>query len=154
MRGGVKSEGETKVFTADRVKLMQGTMRARYATSTDADAVVAIYNEGIADGIATFETRLRTADDVKEWFGGRFPAVVVENDAGAVIAFASTSSRTRPAARCCAGWAFAKSASTNGTDSSTAGGTMWSLSSGCWNRSSSVIYWLTRCAGPTVWSRS
>jgi L-amino acid N-acyltransferase YncA len=66
-------------------------MRARRATVGDAEAIAAIYNEGIADGIATFETRLRTADDVTRWFGGRFPIVVVEDPVGVVIAFASTS---------------------------------------------------------------
>ncbi len=49
---------------------------ARRATPADAEAIAAIYNEGIEDGIATFETRLRTADDVRKWFGGRFPIVV------------------------------------------------------------------------------
>lgn len=57
----------------------------------DAAAIAAIYNEGIADRIATFETRPRTADDVRAWFGGRFPIVVVEDPSGEVIAFASTS---------------------------------------------------------------
>ena len=57
----------------------------------DAEAIAAIYNEGIADGIATFETRPRTADDVQGWFGGRFPIVAVEDESGTVIAFASTS---------------------------------------------------------------
>lgn len=66
-------------------------MRARPAVAADADAIAAIYNEGIADGIATFETRQRTAADVKPWLGGRFPAVVVENEAGTVIGFAATS---------------------------------------------------------------
>ena len=66
-------------------------MRARHATSGDAEAIAAIYNEGIADGLATFETRLRTADDVRRWWGGRFPVVAVEDEAGTVIAFASTS---------------------------------------------------------------
>jgi len=64
---------------------------ARAATAADAPAIAAIYNDGIADGIATFETRPRTADDVAPWFGGRFPTVVVEDEPGAVIAFASTS---------------------------------------------------------------
>jgi L-amino acid N-acyltransferase YncA len=66
-------------------------MYARRATSHDAGAMAMIYNDGIVDGIATFETRLRTADDVKPWLDGRFPVVVVENNMGAVIAFASTS---------------------------------------------------------------
>lgn len=65
-------------------------MRARPATHRDAEAIAAIYNEGIADGIATFETRLRTPDDVRRW-SSRYPVVAVENEAGTVIAFASTS---------------------------------------------------------------
>jgi L-amino acid N-acyltransferase YncA len=66
-------------------------MHARTATPDDADAIAAIYNEGIADGIATFETRPRTADDVQGWFGSRFPIVVVEDADGSIVAFASTS---------------------------------------------------------------
>ena len=66
-------------------------MIARTATAADAEAIAAIYNEGIADGIATFETRPRTVDDVLPWFGGRFPIVAVEDETRAVIAFASTS---------------------------------------------------------------
>jgi L-amino acid N-acyltransferase YncA len=66
-------------------------MRARPAIRGDADAIAAIYNEGIEDGVATFETRPRSADDVRKWFEkGRFPVVVVEDDGG-VIAFAATS---------------------------------------------------------------
>lgn len=66
-------------------------MHTRAAIPEDADAIAAIYNEGIEDRIATFETRLRSAEDIRGWFGdSRFPAVVVE-DAGQVIAFASTS---------------------------------------------------------------
>jgi L-amino acid N-acyltransferase YncA len=67
------------------------TLKARAAIVDDAAVIAAIYNEGIAEGIATFETRPRTADDVRRWFGGRFPIVVVENGGGEVIAFASTS---------------------------------------------------------------
>jgi L-amino acid N-acyltransferase YncA len=66
-------------------------MTSRRATPADAAAIADIYNEGIEDGIATFETRPRTVDDVRKWFGTRFPIVVVENTEGQVIAFASTS---------------------------------------------------------------
>jgi L-amino acid N-acyltransferase YncA len=66
-------------------------MQARPATCADADAIAGIYNEGIADRTATFETRLRSAEDVRAWFDGAHPVVVVE-DGGAVIAFAATSS--------------------------------------------------------------
>jgi L-amino acid N-acyltransferase YncA len=64
---------------------------SRRATPADAAAIADIYNEGIEDGIATFETRPRTVDDVRKWFATRFPIVVVENSDGRVIAFASTS---------------------------------------------------------------
>jgi L-amino acid N-acyltransferase YncA len=67
------------------------TLVARRATTDDADSIAAIYNDGIEEGIATFETRLRTPDDVRKWFDGRWPIVVVEDGAGRVIAFASTS---------------------------------------------------------------
>jgi L-amino acid N-acyltransferase YncA len=64
-------------------------MLARAATVADAEAIARIYNEGIDDRIATFETRHRTAGEVARWFGGRHPIVVVEEKA--IIAFASTS---------------------------------------------------------------
>ena len=63
---------------------------ARSATSDDAAAIARIYNQGIEDRVATFETQLRTAVDVATWFDGVHPVVVVESD-GRVIAFASTS---------------------------------------------------------------
>ena|SRR5690242_7637768 len=66
-------------------------MQARAATRDDAAAIAAIYNEGIEDRIGTFETRLRTANDVLDWFTGSYPIVVVESADAAVIAFASTS---------------------------------------------------------------
>ena len=66
-------------------------MKTRDAAAADAAAIARIYNEGIDDRVATFETRHRTADDVVQWFDGRHPVVVVEDDHGAVIAFAATS---------------------------------------------------------------
>lgn len=65
-------------------------LHTRTATPADAEAIVRIYNEGIEDRIATFETRPRSADDVRGWFDGRHPIVVAE-DGGRVLAFASTS---------------------------------------------------------------
>jgi phosphinothricin acetyltransferase len=66
-------------------------MRVRLATSADAPALAAIYNQGIEDRVATFETRSRTPEEVAGWFDGTHPIVVVEQD-GQAIAFASTSS--------------------------------------------------------------
>jgi phosphinothricin acetyltransferase len=65
-------------------------MRARPAQRTDAAAIAQIYNEGIADRVATFETTPRSAENVAAWFDGIHPLVVVE-DEGTVVAFASTS---------------------------------------------------------------
>src|SRR5258707_10686036 len=65
-------------------------LTTRQAGPEDAGAVAAIYNQGIEDRIATFETRPRSAQDVAAWFDGRHPAVVVEQG-GEVVGFASTS---------------------------------------------------------------
>jgi len=65
-------------------------MTARLATPADAAEVARIYNQGIEDRIATFETRPRSAEDVRGWFDGAHPIVVVE-DAGRILGFASTS---------------------------------------------------------------
>lgn len=65
-------------------------LRARSAVPQDAAAIAAIYNQGIQDRVATFETELRTAADVAKWFDGVHPVVVVEAG-GQIVAFASTS---------------------------------------------------------------
>jgi len=65
-------------------------LHARPARHDDAAAIAEIYNEGIDDRIATFETEHRTASDISGWFGSRFPFVVITRD-DQVIAFASTS---------------------------------------------------------------
>ena len=70
---------------------MQATYSSRRATPEDAEAIAAIYNQGIADRVATFETRLRSVEDVCAWFDGVHPIVVVERDSE-ILAFASTSS--------------------------------------------------------------
>ena len=64
-------------------------MITRLATIADAKAIARIYNQGIEDRVATFETRLRTKEDVEKWFDGVHPIVVVER--GQTLAFASTS---------------------------------------------------------------
>jgi L-amino acid N-acyltransferase YncA len=67
------------------------SLRAREATPDDAAAIVRIYNQGIQDRIATFETRLRDVQDVKAWFDGVHPVVVVVDESNLIYAFASTS---------------------------------------------------------------
>ncbi|MBA2677714.1 MAG: N-acetyltransferase [Ktedonobacteraceae bacterium] len=65
-------------------------MQARRAFPADAPEIATIYNQGIEDRVATFETRARTAEDIKGWFDEVHPVVALEQD-GRVIAFASTS---------------------------------------------------------------
>jgi L-amino acid N-acyltransferase YncA len=56
-------------------------LRIRAATVADAPAIAAIYNEGIADRIATFETRDRSAADILPWLGcARHPVLIAERD--------------------------------------------------------------------------
>jgi L-amino acid N-acyltransferase YncA len=72
---------------------------ARPARREDAAAIARIYNEGIEDRIATFETDRRTTADIERLLDdrlGRYPAIVVERD-GQVVAWASAGTyRARP----------------------------------------------------------
>ena len=63
-------------------------MSIRPATEADAAAIVAIYNEGIADRVATFETRFRDAGDVTAWLSDGLPFLVATDEDGAVVGFA------------------------------------------------------------------
>ena len=60
----------------------------RTASIGDISTISGIYNQGISDRIATFETRLRKPDDIKDWINSGFPVVVgVLN--GVVVSFAA-----------------------------------------------------------------
>ena len=76
------------------------SIRTRLATSADVAAIPAIYNEGIADRVATFETEPRTEAQITQQLadkGDRFPTVVAERD-GQVVAYAGAGAyRSRPA---------------------------------------------------------
>jgi phosphinothricin acetyltransferase len=62
-------------------------VRIRAATVADAGAIARIYNEGIDDRLATFETEERSAADVAGWLEEGIPLVVAELD-GDVVAWA------------------------------------------------------------------
>jgi phosphinothricin acetyltransferase len=69
------------------------SLKARLAELRDAPAIAEIYNQGIEDRTATFETEPRTPDAVGELLAtraDRYPAVVVE-DGNRVVGFAWTS---------------------------------------------------------------
>jgi phosphinothricin acetyltransferase len=65
-------------------------LTTRAATPADAAAIAAIYNEGIADRIATFETEPRSAGQIAEWFTGRRIVIVAESENAGPVAFAAS----------------------------------------------------------------
>jgi phosphinothricin acetyltransferase len=67
-------------------------IRIRPAAHGDADVIAQIYNQGIADRSATFETTPRTADDIRRWIDDpRFPTLVAVGDGDRVIGWAAMS---------------------------------------------------------------
>lgn len=76
-------------------------MSSRPARLEDAAAIARIYNEGIEDGLATFETRPRDPAEIGGWLQEDVPVVVAEED-GAVVAWAAAHPY-RPERDCYAG---------------------------------------------------
>jgi len=64
----------------------------RDARPEDAQAIAAIYNQGIEDRVATLETQLRTAEERAQWLvakGPRHPVIVALDGVGAVVGWGS-----------------------------------------------------------------
>jgi L-amino acid N-acyltransferase YncA len=61
----------------------------RAAGPGDVEGVAAIYNEGIEDRVATFETRPRAPDEVAAWLGDGLPFLVAVD--GDLLGFAKVS---------------------------------------------------------------
>jgi phosphinothricin acetyltransferase len=70
-----------------RLSSPPSTVTIRRANPGDAERVAAIYNEGIAERDATFETRPRSKAEVAGWMVGQMPVLVAEVD-GRVVGFA------------------------------------------------------------------
>jgi L-amino acid N-acyltransferase YncA len=66
-------------------------MQVRPAEPGDTDAVAAIYNHGIAERQATFETRARRPQEVAAWLEEGRPFLVAVDDDGTVVGFARVS---------------------------------------------------------------
>jgi phosphinothricin acetyltransferase len=66
-------------------------MEIRDAQPADAGAIARIYNQGIEDRVATFETELRTPEERRQWLADRGPRypVVVAVDAGQIVGWGS-----------------------------------------------------------------
>jgi phosphinothricin acetyltransferase len=68
------------------------TISLRLAEAADAPAITAIYNQGIAERSATFETVPRQIDDLLARIADtRYPLLVATNAAGAVLGWAGLS---------------------------------------------------------------
>ena len=65
-------------------------LRTRAATPADAAAIAAIYNQGIADLIATFETEPRRTEKIRKWFKPGNLIVVAETGVAGPLAFAAS----------------------------------------------------------------
>jgi phosphinothricin acetyltransferase len=63
-------------------------LTARAAAREDAAAITEIYNQGIEDRIATFETEPRTPADILPWFQHAYAFVSVTDAAGEVVGYA------------------------------------------------------------------
>ena len=66
-------------------------METRIAAPGDAPAIAVIYNQGIADRVATFETRPRSAEDIRLWFEDTVHPVVVVTQGDQIVGYATTS---------------------------------------------------------------
>ena len=73
----------------DRPRAPAVTIRA--ARPEDAGAVAALYNAGIVERQATFETRPRAAGEIAGWFEPELPLLVAEDGEGSVVGFARVS---------------------------------------------------------------
>ena len=65
-------------------------LHTRPATLADAAPIAEIYNQGIADRIATFETEPRSATDIAGWFTGEHLVMVAETGETGPVAFAAS----------------------------------------------------------------
>ena len=61
---------------------------ARQARPEDAPVITEIYNQGIEDRIATFETEPRAVSDIAPWFAHALAFVSVTDEAGEVVGYA------------------------------------------------------------------
>jgi len=66
----------------------EATLTARPARREDAAAITEIYNQGIEDRIATFETEPRSVADIEPWFDHAHAFVAVTGRSGDVIGYA------------------------------------------------------------------
>jgi L-amino acid N-acyltransferase YncA len=68
-----------------------GSIEVRHAEARDCEAVAAIYNRGIAERQATFETRARRPNEIAGWLEEGRPFLVAVDEDQEVLGFARVS---------------------------------------------------------------
>jgi L-amino acid N-acyltransferase YncA len=95
----VKADREPSPHRPEAAAAGTGRTVVRIATRADAEGIAHIYNQGITDRIATFETEPRTAEQVEMQLaqkGDGHPTMVVERE-GRIVAWATVGAyRSRP----------------------------------------------------------
>ncbi len=77
----MKQRSQRNRHKSARERLKAHGVQVRVATVDDAAATAEIYNQGIEDRVATYETEPRSPKDQRAWLqsiAGRYPAVVAE----------------------------------------------------------------------------
>ena len=65
-------------------------VEVRTANAGDAAGICVVFNQGIEDRIATFETQPRSPEDIAHWFGDLHHPVIVAEQDGQILGFASS----------------------------------------------------------------
>jgi phosphinothricin acetyltransferase len=73
---------------------VEGDLHARPASAQDAAAITVIYNQAIADRLATFEAEPRSPGQILPWINGDLPVVVACRPSGEVVGFAAALAST------------------------------------------------------------
>lgn len=87
----MKGHGEPEARSAMIQRPMAHAVHVRPAVPDDAPAVAAIYNHGIAERQATFETRPRSEREIAAWLEEKRPFLVATDDEGVLLGFARLS---------------------------------------------------------------
>ena len=88
----VKLQSQLNQRSRARERLNVDSVHIRPANMEDASAIAEIYNQGIEDRVATYETRRRSAEDQRGWLqsvAGHYPAIIAQID-GEIIGWAGT----------------------------------------------------------------
>ena len=69
---------------------VRSNFSARKGMVSDASSIASIYNQGIEDRVATFETELRDESSISDWFQTNYPIVVVIDNNCTLVSFAAS----------------------------------------------------------------